>query len=779
MSTLGSDAGIGRDPADAPGAGVGRFRREDARLVTGSARFLGDLQEPGLLHAVFVRSMEAHGRIAEIDPAPALQAPGVVAALAAADLGLPDIPGNTGLGPPAPGMERPVLARERVRYVGDPVALVVATDRPSAVDAAELVELWIDPEPVVADVDAALRDDVLLFPDAGTNVVGRTTVGTRSGDDAPDHGDDAWPVVATVTVDNQRIAPVPVEPLGITAHPEPDGRLTVWCGHQAPHRLRRQLAGQLGIDEARIRVVIPDVGGAFGQKGMLFPEYLAVAAAALRLGRPVTWTATRYEQFLGGTHGRAQRHRVTLSGDADGRIHRARIDLTADVGAYPHNGSQIPQFTAFMATGAYDIPDLALTTTIAVTNRAPTGSYRGAGRPEAAYAIERAVDAFARTAGLDPAEVRRRNLVATGAMPYRNAAGALYDSGNYAAALDLAQDLADADAVREEQRCRRREGRDPIGLGIGAFVERAGGAADSSEYVRVELTPSGPLVRAGTAASGQGHETVWSQLLADVFEVDPDRVTVVVGDTDAVRDGTGTFGSRSAQIAGSAVRRVGLAVRDAARDLVAEMFEASAADIRVEAGRFGVVGDPAHAVSLDDVVAFAAQRGVTLAEEETYSPHAQTFPYGVHVAVVGVDVATGRVDLRRMVAVDDCGNVLNPQIVEGQIHGSLLQGIGQALYEGIEYDAAGQPLTTSLAEYLAPTAPDAPDFVTGRLVSPAPSNPLGAKGTGEAGCIGAPPAIVNAVLDALAPYGVTTLDMPLTPERVWRALASARPGAAP
>jgi carbon-monoxide dehydrogenase large subunit len=754
-------------PQDARREGLGRvhLRREDARLVTGQAKFLADLYEPGLAYCAFVRSMQAHGRLEPVDTGAAQDAPGVVAAWGAADLDLRDIPGNTGVGSPAPTMPRPVLARERVRYAGEPVAVVVAEDRASAVDATELVTAWVDPEPVVTDIEMALTDEVLLFPEAGTNVVTRTDLSGSTHDE--------WPVRATVAVDNQRIAPVPVEPLSIKARPEPDGRLTVWCGHQRPHRLRRQLATLLDIAEQRIHVIVPEVGGAFGQKGMLFPEYLVVAAAALRLRRPVMWVATRYEQFIGGTHGRAQQHRVELAGDATGRIHRARIDITADVGAYPHNGSQIPRFTGYMATGPYDIADLTLSTTVAVTNRAPTGSYRGAGRPEAAYAIERAVDAFARAAGMDPAEVRRRNFIAADAMPHRTATGALYDSGDYARALEMALDLAAAPAVRDEQRHRREEGGNPIGLGIGAFVERAGGDPDSSEHARVELTREGLTVRVGTSASGQGHETVWSQILADVFDVDPDRVTVIAGDTDEVREGTGTFASRSAQIAGSAVRRVGTMVRDRARDLAAEMFEAAPGDIRVSDGAFGVVGEPDAAVPLAEVVAFAAERDQTLDAQETWSPHAQTFPYGVHVAVVEVDLDTGEVTLRTMVAVDDCGNVLNPQIVEGQVHGSLLQGIGQALYEAIEYDA-GQPLTTSLAEYLAPTAPDAPDFVTGRLVSPAPSNPLGAKGTGEAGCIGAPPAIVNAVLDALAPYGVTTLDMPLTPQRVWRALQDAR-----
>jgi carbon-monoxide dehydrogenase large subunit len=503
-------------------------RREDARLVTGQARFLGDLLEPDLAHCVFVRSMQAHGRLEQVTVDDARTAPGVIAAFAAGDLGLADIPGTTGRGPDVPTMTRPPLARGKVRYVGEPVAVVIADSRAAAVDATELVDLWIEPEPAVTDIDQALTDQVLLFDGAGTNVV------SAGAAPEPDDSDD-WPVRATVTVDNQRIVPVPVEPLGIKVQPEPDGRLTVWCGHQAPHRLRHQLSTLLGIDERLIRVVVPDVGGAFGMKGMLYPEYLVVTAAALRLGRPLLWVETRYEHFVGGTHGRAQHHRVELAGDTDGRIHRATVSITADVGAYPHNGSQIPQFSAYMATGPYDIRDLRLTSTVVVTNRAPTGSYRGAGRPEAAYAIERAVDAFARVARMDPAEVRRRNFIHTEAMPHRTATGALYDSGDYARALERALELVDAAGVREEQRKRLAEGGDPIGLGIGAFVERAGGAPDSSEFIRVELDGAGLTVRAGTSASGQGHETVWSQLLADVFDVDPDTITIIAGDTDAVR----------------------------------------------------------------------------------------------------------------------------------------------------------------------------------------------------------------------------------------------------
>ncbi|MFA9444277.1 xanthine dehydrogenase family protein molybdopterin-binding subunit [Egicoccus sp. AB-alg6-2] len=751
--------------ATAPGTAPHRL--EDDRLVHGRGRFVPDLRPPGLLHAAFVRSYLPHARIVEVDRSDAQGMTGVAGVFTADDLDLPPIPGATGRGPEV-AMPREILARERVRYVGEPIALVVAEDRYTAADAAEMwVEL--DELPVVADPVAALEDASVLHPGHGSNLVSSSVVGVEDPADGP-----AGPVSVTVRVDNQRLAPAPIEPLGILCEPGEDGRLTVWCGHQAPHRLQRQLAGLLGLDAARIRVVVPDVGGAFGMKGMLFPEYVAVAAAALRLDRPVRWVENRTEHFLGGTHGRGLHHTVTLSGDPDGRVRRARVEIVADLGAYPHNGSQVPLFARFVAGGLYDLPDLSVTTRMVVTNRAPTGSYRGAGRPEAAYAIERAMEAYARACGLDPAEVRRRNLVAPDRMPYRAATGALYDSGDYPAALDLALRLADYDAVRAEQAQRRARGDHGLGIGIGAFVERAGGAIGSDEYARVELADDGHVVvRTGTCATGQGHRTVWSQLTSAVLGVAADTVEVVAGDTDAVADGIGSFASRSAQVGGSAIHLAAGRLRDRLRDLAAEHLEVDPADLQFRDGEVAVTGAPQVAVTLADLGRLAAEHGVAVHEEERFDPQAQTFPYGVHVAVVEVDGATGRVEIRKLVAVDDCGNVLHPEIVEGQVVGSLMQGIAQALYEGLQYED-GQLRTTTFAEYHVPTAMEAPPIVSDRLVSPAPSNPLGVKGSGESGCIGAPPAIVNAVLDALEPLGVDDLQMPLTARTVWSAIQRAR-----
>jgi carbon-monoxide dehydrogenase large subunit len=742
------------------------LRREDDRLVRGAGRYVADLAPPGTVHLAFVRSTEAHARIIGIDTS-AVDGTEVVGVFTAEDLDLADIPGDS-IATPAPDFPRPHLARDKVRYVGEPLAVVAATSVAAAVDAADQVWVDYDPLPAVIDPRASVEDLVILHEGAGTNVVTRTSL--DSGE--PGHESD---VAVEIEVTNQRLAPNSIEPLVMLAVPEDDGRLTVYISHQRPHGAQARLAQLLGIDRGRIHVVVPDVGGAFGMKGMTYPEHTVTAAIALRLGRPVMWLEKRREHLSGGTHGRGSMHRVRLEGTEEGRIERAEIDILADVGAYPHNGTGIPNFTRLVALGLYDIDNVAVTTTAVVTNAAPTGSYRGAGRPEAAYAMERAIDAFARAAGLDPVAVRQANLISSEALPHKTATGAVYDSGDYAEALRLAVELVEIERIREEQKERLARGDNPIGVGFGAFVERAGGAIDSGEYGRVEVGPDGSIrLRTGSASSGQGHETAWAQVAASALGVSPDVVTYVAGDTDQVAQGVGTFASRSAQIGASAIWRTAHVVRRRAIDLVAEMLEASPADVVLEDGSFSIVGVPGTEMTWAEVAEAAGERGIDLAAEELFVPGAQTFPYGVHVAVVEVDLDTGDVTLDRLVAVDDCGNVLNPMIVEGQLHGSLMQGIGQALYEGVQYSEEGQLLTSTLMDYAIPRATDAPPVRSERLVHPAPSNPLGAKGTGEAGCIGAPPAIVNAVLDALAPYGVTDLQMPLRPATVWAALAAAR-----
>jgi carbon-monoxide dehydrogenase large subunit len=745
---------------------LSHLRLEDHRLVTGAGRYVADLAPPDTVHLAFVRSTEAHGRITGVDMT-AVDSPEVLGVFTGADLGLTDIPGDS-TAVPAPDFPRPHLASEKVRYVGEPVAVVAATTAAVALDAADLV--WVDYEalPAVVDPRASLEDEVLLHEAAGTNVVYRSEL-------VVGEAKDRYDVVAEIEATNQRLAPTSIEPLGILAVPEDDGRLTVYISHQRPHGMKARLSQLLPIDSDKLRVVVPDVGGAFGMKGMTYPEYTVAAAVALRLGLPVMWVERRREHMSGGTHGRGSVHKVRLMGTSAGRIERVEIDVLADVGAYPHNGATIPIFSRLVAFGLYDIANASLTTTSVVTNTAPTGSYRGAGRPEAAFAIERAIDAFARSAGLDPVEVRLINFIPSASLPYRTATGALYDSGDYAAALRRAVELVGLEEIRKEQRDRLAAGRDPIGVGFGAFVERAGGGVDGGEYGRIEVDREGRVtLRTGSASSGQGHETAWAQVAAAALGLAPGVVTYVAGDTDQVARGSGTFASRSAQVGAAAIWRTAHVVRRRAIELAAQLFEASPADVVLANGTFSIVGVPGTEIGWPQVAAAAHDRDIDLSEEEWFVPGAQTFPYGVHVAVVEVSLETGEVRLDRLVAVDDCGNVLNPMIVEGQLHGSLMQGIGQALYEGVQYSEDGQLLTSTLMDYAIPRAGDAPPITSERQVHPAPSNPLGVKGTGEAGCIGAPPAIVNAVLDALAPYGVTDLQMPLRAANVWAALSRAK-----
>lgn len=728
---------------------------------------MADLAPPSTVHLAFVRSPEAHARVNEIDTEAATSSPDVIGVFTAEDLQLCDIPGDSIAGK-APGFERPHLARDRVRYVGEPVAVVAAETPTAAIDAADLV--WVDYTalPAVSDPAEARDSDTILHERAGTNIVHTWELGSpvREG---------SYGVEVEIHVENQRLAPTSIEPLAILAEPDDEGRLTVHVSHQRPHGFKEQLSRLLPIDSDELRVIVPDVGGAFGMKGMTYPEYTVTAAIALRLGRPTLWVQGRREHLSGGTHGRGSIHSVRLFGDTDGKIERAEIHVLADLGAYPHNGAPIPTFSRLVAVGLYDIDDLRITGTSVVTNRAPTGSYRGAGRPEAAYAIERAIDAFARRVGLDPVEVRFRNLIPTDALPHRTPTGALYDSGDYAAALRRAMELVDLGRLRADQQRRFAEGEDPLGIGFGAFVERAGGAVDTGEYGEVEITDSGRVVvRTGSMSAGQGHETAWAQIAGEALAVPPEDIEFVAGDTDQVARGTGTAASRSTQIGAAAIWRTAQEVRRQALELAADLLEAAPEDVVLGRDGFSVVGAPGTAIGWPEIATVAAQRGIKLSAEEWYVPGAQTFPYGVHVAVVEVRRETGEVKLDKIVAVDDCGNVINPMIVEGQLHGSLVQGIGQALFEEIRYDAVGQLLTATLMDYSLPRATDAPPIISDRLVHPAPSNSLGAKGTGEAGCIGGPPAIVNAVLDALAPYGVTHIDMPLHPGNVWRALEMAK-----
>lgn len=738
--------------------GESHKRVEDFKLVRGQGRYTADLSDGDTLHCWFVRSPVAHGILADIDVSMALDSPGVVAVLTATDFDIDDVPAVLFAGKAEPYMTRPHIVRDRIRHVGEPLALIVAETSRQAEDAADLVWPDIDELEAVVDPERAADPEVPHLFEGGGNVAARLKLGEGvEPSESPE-------VSVTVNVESRRLAPVSIETNGIVAEPMGEDGVHMWVGHQAPHRFVKEAAMVLKMDASRIRVTVPDVGGGFGMKGRYFPEYPLVAQAAMKLGRRLSWVQTRREHFATGTHGRGMRHRVTLEGDRTGRISRMHIDLLGDVGAYPHNGCQVPLFARLVAQGLYDIPRVDIDLTMVVTNTAPTGSYRGAGRPEAALAIERAIEAFAREAGLDPIEVRLRNLITE--LPHVTKTGAVYDSGDYAWAIRRAAEMLDLPAVRAEQQARRERGENPIGVGMGAFVERAGGAIDSGEYAKVEVVDDQIVVRTGSVDTGQGHETVWAQVARSVFGQLP--VKFIAKDTGEVADGVGSYASRSAQVGASAVQRMSQSVLAEARRRAAEKLEAAEEDLRYENGIFTVAGVPDVEVSIFDVV------GDGLDDEEMFLPGAQTFPYGAHAAVVEVVLETGEVKILKLVAVDDCGVVLNPMIVEGQVEGSLTQGLGQAFLEEVRYDVGGQPLTATMMDYLLPRAADFPQAITDRKETPAPSNPLGAKGSGEAGCIGAPAGVLNAALDALAPFGVNELQIPLRPEQVWRAIQEAK-----
>lgn len=749
-------------------------RAEDPRFVAGQGNYVTDMRVEGALWAVFVRSTVAHGTIASIDTSAAREMPGVVGVFTA-----DDIPGTMpavvrSLGEAAP---RPLLARDRVRHVGDPVAVVVAESEREAVDAAEAV--WVDYEvlPAVASLDAALAEEAeLLYPELGSNVVAEGGFG-------PDEDvlADAE-VVVTAEMHNQRVAPVPLETSNALAIPRPDGGAEVWLGSQAIHYTRNTISRALGIDRELLHVRTPDMGGGFGAKINCYREQVVVVALALKLGRPVRWHEGRAEGMLSMSHGRDQRQYLELGARRDGTIVGMRWSVTQDAGAYPLDGAIMAELTARMASGAYRIPALEFRWRGVVTNTTPVDNYRGAGRPEAAAAIERMMDLLAAELDMDPAEVRRRNFVPPDEFPYVATTGERYDTGDYAAALALALETAGYEELRAEQAQRRRRGdRRQLGIGISSYVEvtAPGGRKD---WGRAEVTPDGVVIYSGALSHGQGHETVFAQIASDILGVPFERIRFVQGDTDYVVRGGGTMGSRSLQMAGSAVTRAAEAAFEKARRIYAHNKEAALDDVvRFDDGRIGIAGVPDSAMSILEIAALAAdpanlppgeEPGIVV--DEIYEQAEATVPFGTHISVVEVDIETGEVEILRHVACDDCGRILNRMVVDGQVHGGVAQGVGQALFEHFRYDADGNPLTGNLTTYLLPTATTLPAFEVVHTETPTDQNPLGVKGIGEAGTIGSTPAVVNAVHDALRPFGVRHLDMPLTPARIWEALRAAR-----
>ena len=749
-------------------------------MLTTGARYVADLRLRGAAHACFVRSTAACGRLLGVDTAEARRQPGVLGVFAAADLDLPDLL-------PIPmvdqQMARPVLARDTVRFVGEPVAVIVAETVAAAADAAELVVVDIDPQPAAVTLAAAAAGDTLVHDEAGTNVAFDMPVMVHITDEGPEAEPGAGggldfsgcEVVVEASMADQRLAAVPLEPRSAAAEWSADGaRLTFHASTQATHRVRDTLVGLYGLDKDAVRVVTADVGGGFGAKGTPSPEELVLAGLARAVARPVKWTESRAENLTASVHGRGQTQRFRLGGARSGRITHYELEVVQDAGAYPMIGAFLPTYTRKVFTGCYHIAHASASGRSYVTNTAPVTAYRGAGRPEAIFAIERAVDLYAAEIGMDPAEVRRLNFVGPERFPYTNPVGSTYDSGDFGAALDRVLAAARYGDLRAEQ-ASRRAGGDPmlLGIGIASFVEST--SMGPSELGEVELAAGGSLVvRSGATAFGQGHATCWAMIAADATGVAMDRIEVVSGDTAEIASSGLTAASRSAQLAGSAVLTAARHLVDLARVHAAARLEAAEADVVLDTatGTFHVVGSPQPRIGWADIAARAAEAGeAPLAAVSDFEQPDNTYAFGCHLAVVEVDSATGRTMLRQIVACDDAGTLINPLIAEGQIHGGIAQGAAQVLLEEIVYDGDGNPLATNLVDYPAVSAPDLPRFELVAMETPTPLNPLGAKGIGESGTVGAGPAILNAVCDALSHLGIDHIDMPATPLRVWRALS--------
>jgi len=754
-----------------PGSILGTrvVRVEDPDLLTRGGIYTEDVQDErltGAVHLTFIRSHVAHALITDIDVSAVSSVPGFVAVYTAADIDLAPRVGFTGLRT----MARPMLAVDRVRYVGEPVAVVATERADQGEDVAELVAVDYEPLPAVVDPRAALTDDVLLFPDAGTNIAGVFEPKT------PNSGlFDGCEVVVSEDIVNQRVAPAPMETRAAAASWGADGRLTAWIPNQGAQGTKASLAGLLGVDRDLIRIITPDVGGGFGAKFGADPEVAVVAWVARALGRPARWVEYRYDNLLGMTHGRAQLQTVTIGGSRDGRIEAYRLEILQDCGAYPAIGAILPTLTRLMAPGVYDIARVESSARSVVTTTTPVGAYRGAGRPEATAAIERAVDLFAAEIGMDPVDVRRRNLVTPFTEPHPNGQGALYDSGDYLGSLELAVKAADYVGLRAEQAARRERGdRAALGIGVATYVEITGGGDESgppNENAQVEVHPDGSAtILTGTSPHGQGHATAWAMLASDELGIPVERITVKHGDTDLIPEGGGTGGSRSLQQGGEAVRVASRELVDIAKQRAADLLEVDTSDLVVDFDRAAIAvrGAPDSAVTL---AALAGEEPLLV--RTVFTAPGATFPFGTHIAVVDVDLDTGKVTVQRLVAVDDAGIILNPLLADGQRHGGIAQGIAQAVYEEMVYDDDGNPLTASFADYAFPSAREMPMFDLVEMQTPTTYNSLGAKGIGEAGSIGSTPAVQNAVVDALAHLGVRHVDMPTTPMRVWTAIDAA------
>jgi Aerobic-type carbon monoxide dehydrogenase, large subunit CoxL/CutL homologs len=783
--------------------GRARTRKEDARLITGRTRWTDNITLNGMLHAAMVRSPVAHGRITSIDVSEAKKMPGVVAVFTGADLdseqsGLPCAwPINAEATPP----RHVSIAVDKVNFAGEIIAVVVARSAAEARDAVDAVEFDIEPLEPVIDLNDALTDRTVIHSELGTNkwvtfpfdsVAAGATSGPSADEVIAAAENDPDSVVVTRTWRQQRLIPAFMEPRSVVVDPTGE-QLTVWSSTQIPHVLRTMLGVTLGLPEHKLRVIAPDVGGGFGGKLQVIPEEILTILVANKLRRPVKWTETRSESLVSGHHGRDQIQTVTIAAKKDGTFTALKFDFIADMGAYFGLFTPaVPVFGAFIGPAVYKFPAYKAVFTDVFTNKTPTDAYRGAGRPEATFAVERIVDELAAVLGRDPMDLRKQNWIKNTEFPYTNAGGLTYDSGNYEAATEKALELFDYEGLRREQEERRRNN-DPVQLGIGisVFTEMCGLApsrllgalgagAGGWEHAAIRMLPTGKVeVVTGSSAHGQGHETAWSQIVADKLGVPFEDVEVLHGDTQVSPKGMDTYGSRSLPVGGTAVVKCAEKVIEKAKKVAAHLLEADESDIDFAAGRFSVRGTD-KGITIQEVV-FATflshnfPEGVepSLDSEYTFDPENFSFPHGTHLAAIEVDTETGKVHLRKYVCVDDIGSVVNPLIAEGQIHGGLAQGIAQALYEEANYDEQGTLVNGTFVDYTLPSAADLPSFITDRTETPATTNPLGVKGVGEAGTIASTPAIVNGVLDAIRHLGVEHVEMPCTAQRVWRAIQEA------
>ena len=796
-----AEAGVLSEPDSTVEIGRRRPRKEDEHLITGRTTWTDNITLPGMLHLAILRSPMAHARIKSINVAPALDRPGVHAAFSGADLA--DECGSLPCAwPVTPDMVQPhhqAMAITEVRHAGEPVACVVARDRYAAADALEAIEVDYEPLPVVLDLEDALREGApLVHADKGTNksytwVLDSAEAGT--GGDV-DQAIAEAEVVVKRRFRQQRVIPAFIEPRSFVAARQGD-QWTLWSSTQIPHILRVMLALTTNTPEHEVRVVAPDVGGGFGGKLQVTPEEILTFVVAKRLRKPIKYTESRSESLMSGHHGRAQIQDITIASDREGNVKGLKVELLADMGAYLGLITPgIPVLGAFMYNAIYKFPAYRFSATGVFTTKTWTDAYRGAGRPEATFAAERIMDELATELGMDPVELRRKNWIAHDEFPFTTVAGLTYDTGNYEAATDKAIGLFGYDELRREQAERRARG-DAVQLGIGVstYTEMCGlapsrvlgsldYAAGGWETSSIRMLPTGKVeVITGISPHGQGHETGFSQIVADRLGVAFEDVQVIHGDTLTSHKGLDTYGSRSLSVGGIAVVMAADKVIEKAKVMAAHMLECDPSDLEFAKGAFSVKGAPGSSKTIQEVAlaTFAAHDlpdGVepSIDADATYDPGNFSYPHGTHLCAVEVDTDTGRIAIRSYACVDDCGTAINPLLIEGQVHGGLAQGISQALFEEAVFDAEGNLVTGTFVDYLLPSAADLPSFVTDRTETPATSNPLGVKGVGEAGTIASTPAVVNAVLDALRPLGVTDIDMPCTPERVWRAVQQARSG---